>query len=695
MRANELYLLSRDGKRSQQQPSDSGPSLSRFTFGELDEILFQKYQWDSRQEAIASGSIDLDDLPSLSDVDDDDASQVLHRQEMDYMVELEPVSQEILDYLELCPRSEWDQYYEYADDQELLARARTDPDTFMEYCFRDKDKSPWKQQDFHREWQGLIPTIDEAKQLSRGETILAYTSTGLPILDTDGNHLKKSQTTLVVAPREHAKSTQLGVGRTIWELGNNPDLRVSVCTASPKLAKDLLFDIAQNIERNPRVRKVFPNLRPDYEAGWNKTTLFVTGLDGNPRSTDAGKDPSVSASSVLSTGAGSRADILLGDDVIDFRNAIANPSMRPMVKRAFGEVWMSLMPPDGRCIYTATPWHEDDATHQYKKESSWTVWWKPAIWEYTDSDGIVKKRVLWPGKWSLTALNIRKNQIGEREFARQFLLKTLSNDEATFPENVIDRCLDLTRSEFGENVPDDWPRVGGLDLAASLRKKGAYTVLFTFAIEPITNRLVPMHMVRHKIDFTSMVELIIELAPLLRWDLLVVENNGYQQAMVSTLEQRHLHGLINVKGHTTTTNKHSMEIGLPAMSAVFGAGGFSIPCGGDKHPLECLCNLCAWVGELRGHPTAQFSDTVMATWFAQRAAVLLGINFVNDYVVVTEPSGTTQVKALVASDLDYLEISNLPRLNSNHESPAARQVAIEAMMFSKASVRRYDDEFAD
>lgn len=651
VKISDLLGRRHKGERSPKQPWEfhkESPTLSVFTYDELDDMLARQAAWQDRQNA----GVHEEDLPDRHKSDGEYLKEVF-----DYG-ELEPLAPDLLEYLKACPEEEWDQYFAYSDEEETILRAREDPNVFLEYCFRDKDGNLWHQQEFQREWQGLIPTQAEAKKISQGEVVMAYTSSGRKIFDEEGEHYTKSGTTLIVAPREHAKSTQICVGRTIWELGNNPNLRCRAVTANPALAEDTLYDVSQNIERNPRVKKVFPDLVPDYKSGWTKTAI-------NVMRTAFLKDPSFEAVSVFSTGAGKRTDWLLFDDVVDFRNAIAQPSQRPMVKRAIGEVWMSTMPPDGRCVYTATPWHEDDATHHYKDSDGWTVWWVPAIREVTDPDDSSKTvvKVLWPDKWSLVALNIKKTQIGDREFARQYLLQTLSDDEATFPQHVIDRCIDPIRQHFGDNVPEDWPRVGGLDLAASMSKRGAWNVLYTFAIEPGTNRLVPYHMIRGKFDFTKFVNLIIELAPVMKWEILMVENNGYQQAMVSTLEQNRLQGFINVQAFRTGVNKADPEVGLPALAAVFGAGGFSIP-DNTSHEMECLCDLCVWVTELRGHPTAKFSDTVMATWFAHRAAVQVGMNFIEGYHVYSDKD----LKEAAPSKEYLLESipSNVPRLTSNY-----------------------------
>lgn len=435
-------------------------------------------------------------------------------------------------------------------------------------------------------------------------------------------------------------TTQISIGRTIWEIGRNNRLRCKVVAATPAVSKDIIFDIAQNIELNLRIQRVFPDLKPDYKSGWTKTELFVQ------RGYDAGKDATVSAKSVLGSGAGGRADWLLFDDVVDFRNAVGNPKLRPLVKKAIKSTFLPLMPPDGRAIYSATPWSDDDATNEFRTSPGWSVYWRPAITERKNRLGLTTKEVLWRSKYNLTVLNIRRLQMGDTEFSRQYLLLSISDDSKTFPEGNLVPSFDYTRSQMGEHVPRDWARVGGMDLASSFRKStGAYTVLFTFAIEPDTGRMIPIEMYRHQMNFTAAVEAVIDRAQAHRWELLMVENNGYQQAMISALEkEREKLGYgLQIEGFRTGNNKADPVLGLPGLAVVFSNGGIAIPYKDvEEHDEECECAVCIWVAELRGHPGARLSDTVMATWFAQRAALKIGTNFSDNYKVTVSELITPQ-----------------------------------------------------
>ncbi len=112
--------------------------------------------------------------------------------------------------------------------------ARRDINAFCEFAMRDPKGKPWRQAQFHRDWQGLLPLAGPAR-------------------------------VLIVAPRESAKSSQMAVGRVLWELGQDRELRIKLVCATDDLAAKLLGEIGRNITHNSRLRKVFPHLRPDPE----------------------------------------------------------------------------------------------------------------------------------------------------------------------------------------------------------------------------------------------------------------------------------------------------------------------------------------------------------------------------------------------------------------------------------------------
>lgn len=456
-----------------------------------------------------------------------------------------------------------------------------DINAFCQLCLRDPYGRRWQQQDFHREWHALADRLGPGGRL------------------------------LIGAPREHAKTTQMSVARTLKALGDNPELRIKIVAANDSLARAVLREIRANIERNQDLRDLYPGLRPDEDAGWAKERLFV-------RRRTLAKDPSVEASGVLSTGTGGRADILIFDDVVDLRNAIQLPALRDQVKRAVYEVWLNLLTPEGIAYYVATVWHEADLTSelaglgQYPANPVWGKWWRAAINEHTG-------RVLWPSRWSKEALARKKLEIGPRPFARQYQLVPLSEDESVFPERIIEVARKKGEAWGPGQIvaPAEWPRYIGVDLASAMGRKAAYTVAFVIAVGPDSTRY-PLEIIRQRLSFDQTVEVIARLWVQHRPMQVRVENNAFQEALLQHLRVKY--PAMPLEGHTTGKQKADESIGLPGLATTMAGGGWVIPSGGEPHGADCTCPWCAWQAELRSYPVAEFSDTVMAMWFADSAA---------------------------------------------------------------------------
>ena len=465
-----------------------------------------------------------------------------------------------------------------ARDHVLSELARRDVNIFCELCFRGSEGKPWLQQPFHREWQALLPQRGPAR-------------------------------VLIGAPRESAKTSQLSIARVIWELGRNPELRVRIVTSTDDLAADIVASIAEHIVRNPRVRQVFPHLRPASEGLWPKPGARSTRLVVVRSSQE--KDPSVCGHGILSTGVGGRADLIVFDDVVDYRNAIAMPKLRGQVAQSLLEVWINLLGPKGRAVYVATVWHQEDLTMQLRENPQWTVWWRSARDPVTGD-------LLWPDRWDDEALACREQEIGSRAFSRQYLLQPMSDDERTFPQDAIERCKDDRFAPGKLDVPKNWPCYAGVDLAASLGQKASYTVMFTVAVDRKTMRRCPVEIIRRRQPFPATIKMIQDSFARWKHQIIYVESNAYQVAVTEALRQ--MNCSIPVWPYMTGLEKLDEGVGIPSLSAGMANGAWVIPTGGEPHEARCECGWCAWVRELTLHPGGEHTDCLMAMWLAELAA---------------------------------------------------------------------------
>lgn len=454
------------------------------------------------------------------------------------------------------------------EDDIKVMLARSDPNDFNEYVFG------WEQQGFQREWQSMLRH-----------------STWNP---------EGEDNAVVLGPRDHGKSSQLAVGRACWELGNDTNLRIKIIAQSDDKATDRLFEIVENLEDNPRIHKVFPNLEPASRGTWTKHKIIV---ERSKKMADA----SIEALGITSTATGGRGDLLIFDDPIDFRNAIQYPAMRRVVKQAFYSVWMNLMEPDSRMIYIGTAWHMDDLTHELLSNPAYFS----KVYKAIQEDG----SVLWPKKWNMEALQKRMAEIGEREFQRQFQNVALTSEETLFPREMLEKWYDDS-VEFGKMYPwvYELPRFAGVDLAVGQSSESSYTVIFVIAWDATRRKRIPLEIVRKRLTAPQTVRKLFEIQD--RWHpgIVMVENNAYQQTLLQWVQEVDSERKINVKPFTTLS-KADPVTGLPGLSLEFEQGGWIIPRAGN-HSFACQCPICLWLEELETYPIGRSKDILMASWFA-------------------------------------------------------------------------------
>lgn len=511
----------------------------------------------------------------------------------------------------------WDVVCQKIQHQVHVVLCRHDVNAFIEYTVVDPETNECvEQQPFHLEWQEMITLYKRV---------------------------------LIVAPRGHGKTMAIAA-RVVHELGRNHNLRVKIIGSTDEKAKEILGVVKNMIKYDPKVGEMFPDLMIDEARGDTKGAFFVV------RSNMTMRDASVEASGVLSAGAGGRADLLICDDVVDMKNSVINPSMREQVIRTVKETWFSLVAANGRIVWIATPYHIADATHNLRDSSgdTWHVWWKPAIQYHLQYDEAgepimeevldeqtgqtmidpntgrtkIKQKVvveyLWPDKWGKDTLLAKAIELdgmpNGRIFSRQYLLNAMSDDERTFPENILKRSYDYTIHDIGVGIEEEWPTFGGVDLASALGKRAAFTVVLTLARNPSNGRLYIKSIYRKRMGFTATIEVIVEEFKRHKWRHAFCENNGYQRAVTESMDSGFKD--IPIAGfHTSGTGKADEQVGLPGMAVAMSKGLFALPAAKFPLPYDDTSELAVLMTELASHPGGEFSDTVMALWFAYRAAI--------------------------------------------------------------------------
>lgn len=460
----------------------------------------------------------------------------------------------------------------------LSSLAKTDPNIFIECVVKDGKGKRVIQGQIHKEihWH-----IDECERT--------------------GN-----QYCGILAPWGHGKTESCVIGRVLYNIGKDPNLKNAIITNIDDNSKARVSSITKYILYDEDYKKIFPHVKPANNSDWSKHKIIV---DRDSKS----QSGTVEAWGVTSSGVGGRFDRLFFDDIIDQRNAIANPALREAVKDAFNNVWLSRLSPDGIAIYIATVWHQDDNTAVIRNNPEW----KFLVMSVSEDLSCIECESAFKGKytiplwdyWNKDKLKQRRSLIGARAFDRGYRQIALSDEDRTFPssETIFRKDVDLSV------VRNDWPRCVGID------PFGQAVVIFVLALDPVRRRRFPIEIRRGKWQPTQTVAQIIDINKKHNPQIVVCENNASQEAIIQWLAQTEGGYDIPVVPFTTGKQKVDPAFGLPSLEIEFANGLWIVPCAHvDENDAEDPVNI--WRKELLEHPLSAKEDTVMASWFAREGA---------------------------------------------------------------------------
>jgi hypothetical protein len=180
-------------------------------------------------------------------------------------------------------------------------------------------------------------------------------------LDGHKNPSGDNGTVLILAPRNHAKTT-VAEGFVTWKVGhNNKELCQFVCSKK-ELAVERLSRIGGCIRFNERYKNLFGNLYPEGDKDYVWRTDKFDVMQDRENVWDEGseeRDSSFTAFGIDSSVEGGRATIQVFDDVVSLENSQGESSRRHVNQK----FWMSFDPmlvPLGQQIILGTRFHYAD-----------------------------------------------------------------------------------------------------------------------------------------------------------------------------------------------------------------------------------------------------------------------------------------------------------------------------------------------
>lgn len=451
-----------------------------------------------------------------------------------------------------------------------LHQARRDPAAFAAYVLKDEQTGrPVKMEAFQEEWHELISAHPRV---------------------------------LIWGGIESGKTQQISVARVIWELGRNPELRVVVLSNTDGQAQKICGLIAKYIESDPDVRAVFPELLPDKKAGWTKHTLTVQrrGMQ---------KDPSVRSAGVHANILGSRIDLLIIDDILDYENS------RSETQRKDLEAWLlstvlGRLSPDGRLVGVGNPWDVRDLFHTWAKNHQVYL----AV-RYPIVDAAGNSR--WPERWPPERIAAFAAEHGAVETARQLKCVARDDQSAKFKQAWIDCCLDRGKGLeliYGlDATPAGCSVFTGVDLSVG-KPQGHETALFTILVHPNEDREV-LDLEAGHWEGPEIVRKIRDVHYRFG-SIVVVENNAAQEYILQFTREQ---SAVPVEPYTTNKSAfRNPTFGVESMGVEMDNGKWIIPCDPARRVDP---QIKKWIDDLLDYdPESHPGDRLMASFFAREGA---------------------------------------------------------------------------
>jgi hypothetical protein len=418
---------------------------------------------------------------------------------------------------------------------------------------------------------------------------------------------------LILAPPDHGK-TSLLEDWICYKLALDPNLRFIIMSQSSEHAKEMIGRIKERMV-DKEAMLGGDGLRSRYIDDWGPFFQEGQSLQGKPwaagQFTVAKKNSNERSPSVLARGwsskiQGKRCDYFIIDDVQDVDTL---DKTKKIIEKIRQEGFTRVDPDRGSTTFLATRVGNDDIYDfmldlpDGQRMLSWVV-------EYAAITP--QGQALWPERWPLDKLALRREQVGEETWWRCYMQNPQGAGQHTFNPDVLKRCFN-DQLKVGERFPDGLT-VGGYDPALG----GASTAVILSARSMDEIRFVDA---RCTYGFSRFEDIISDMEELTNWhdvDVWVFENNASQKGYIEMDQMRDLkneHGFRLESHRTDGANKVDRKVGISAMPRTWWKGQFQVPMAGDVEKATFLPLIDQHEKWRPGVPDRLLKqDYVIATW---------------------------------------------------------------------------------
>ena len=455
----------------------------------------------------------------------------------------------------------------------------------------------------------------------------------------------RSKRLLLNVPPEHGKSTVVTVNYCVYRICMNPNMKIIIVSKTQERAKEYLYSIKQRLS-NDRYAKLQAVYGPS--GGW-KEDSDMWRSDRIYLSRDSSeKDPTVQALGIGGQITGSRADLIILDDVVTTTNAHEWSKHLNWIQKDV----VTRLGDTGTLLVVGTRIAPNDLYRELRNPDHWvggqtpfTYLSMPAVLEFNDNpekwvtlwakshipwegaeDAVPDENGLYP-KWDGPALFRRRSEVNASSWALVYQQQDVQEDSIFAPACVQGSINGMRkRGPLKPGVPGHPKEEGpmytimGLDPAMSGR-----TGAVMYSVNRQTGKRYVLDVVNMSDPTPQKIQQLIEdWVTLYMPQELRIEINAHQKAYAldNDLRTYLANRGVRFSSQFTGKNKWDTSFGVAAMSQLFGTlrnsvfqkdNHIELPSQEGSEGIKSLIQqLITWKPDTRG-PT----DCVMALWFCE------------------------------------------------------------------------------
>jgi hypothetical protein len=451
---------------------------------------------------------------------------------------------------------------------------------------------------------------------------------------------------VILAPREHSKSTCFSVVYPLWEILKNRRIRIIIVSNSASQSEAFLRQVSSIIENNKSLQSVFGNLKPELPEKWSAREIIVNRvgeISGQPEE----KDPTISTVGTGGAILSKRADIIICDDILNKENT-KTPEQRKKVKEWFSDILLPVLVSNGRLIWVSTAFHSKDLSREllenplydfkkiykaiYKEADNQELWdkYKEILFSdeatgkkqadtfyYNNKEEMDKGAdVLWSGLRDYKNLYDRRIEVGTRSFNLMYQNDPRNEEDTLFKEDWIDQCADegmrlIPAYDDATDVYDIAVRTQGVDLGVKEDANADETVIFSLG-KTRKNKFIMMNATYGNWSPALTRQNIAQAGYDIKPHLILVESNAYQASLQMDMKEL---TTLPIKGFQTTSEKYDEVLGINGLAVGIENGQWILPAD-PSHPKTKAVFEKLKDAMLDYVPGQHTPDILIAMWIA-------------------------------------------------------------------------------